>query len=73
MQKLPEDPERKSGSTCAGKKSSWQKKEACVLSAVTNRVTTPKSFLLLVESAMRLSQDNVLANLSTSSSCLFYQ
>ena len=49
-----------------------QKKESRALSAVTSGVTTPKSFLLVVESAMRLSQDNALANISTSSSRLFY-
>ena len=49
------------------------KKEAHSLSAVTRRVTTPKSFSLLVEGTMHLSLDNVLANLFTSSSRHFYQ
>ena len=71
MQKLPEAPDRKRGSACT-KEPSQQKKEACALSTVTSRVTTPKSFLL-VEGAMHPSLDDVLANLSTSSSCLFYQ
>ena len=41
------------------------------LSAVTSGVTTPKSFLLVVEGVMRLSLDYALANLSTRSSRLF--
>ena len=73
MQKLPEAPEKKRGNACAKKEPSRQKKEACALSAVTSGVTTPKDFLLLVESAMRPSLDNALANLSTSSSRFFYQ
>ena len=58
MQKIPETPNRKRGS-------------ACTLSAVTSEVTIPKYFLLLAEGAMRLSLDDTLANLSTSSSRLF--
>ena len=58
MQKLPEAPDRK--------------KESHSLSAVTSGVTTPKPFLLVVEGSMRPSLDNMLASLSTSSSCLFY-
>ena len=73
MQKLPEAPDRKRSDACAKKEPSRQKKETRPLLAVTSRVTTPKSVLLLVEGAMRLSLDGVLANLSTSSSCLFYQ
>ena len=70
MQKLLEAPDRKRGDTCAKKEPSRQKKEACALSAVTSGVMTPKYFLLLVEGAMRPSLDDVLANLSTNSSCL---
>ena len=73
MQKLQEAPDRKMGCTCTKKEPSQQKKEACALSAVTSGVTTPKSFLLLVEGAMRPSLDDALANLSTSCSRLFYQ
>ena len=65
MQKVPEVPDRKMGSACAKKEPSRQKKEACSLSAVTSGVTTPKSFLLLVEDAMSLSLDGALVNLST--------
>ena len=60
MQKLPETPEGKRNDACAKKKPSWQKKEACALSAVTSGVTTPKSFLLVGEGAMRLSLDDAL-------------
>ena len=73
MQKLPEAPGRKRSGTCAKKEPSRQKKEARSLSAVTSGMKTPKSFLLLVEDAMHLSLDDMLANLSTSSSGLFYQ
>ena len=73
MQKLPEAPDRKRGDVCAKKELSRQIKEARPLSAVISGVTTPKSFLLLVKGAMRLSLDDALANLSTCSSCLFYQ
>ena len=52
MQKIPEAPDRKRDGTYAKKELSQQKKEACTLSAVTSGVTTPKSFLLLVEGAM---------------------
>ena len=58
---------------CVKKEPSRRKKEACAFSAVTSRVATPKSFLLRVEGAMRPSLDDALANLSTSSSRLFYQ
>ena len=73
MQKLPLAPDRKKNNTCTKKKPSWQKKEACALSAATNIVTTLKSYLLLVEGAMHLSLDDALGNFSTSSSHLFYQ
>ena len=73
MQKLLDAPDRKRGITCAKKEFSQQKKENCSFSAVTSGVTTPKSILLLVEGTMRPSLDNTLANLSTSSSRLFYQ
>ncbi len=46
------------------KELSWQKKETRSLSAVTSGVTTPKSFLLVVEGAMCSSLDDALANLS---------
>ena len=72
MQKHPEAPNRKRGGTCAKKEPSQQKKVACSLSAVTIGVTTPKSFLLLVEGAMRPFLDDALANLFISSSHLFY-
>ena len=55
------------------KESSRRKKEACTLSAVISSVTTPKSFLLLVEGAMRPSLDDAVDNFSTCSSRLFYQ
>ena len=55
------------------KEPSRQKKESRALSAVTSGVTTPKYFLIVVEGAMRPPLDNALANLSTSSSNLFYQ
>ena len=71
MQKLPKAPDKKRCDACA--KPSRQKKEACAFPAVTSRVTTPKYFLLLVKGAMRLSLDDALADLSTSSSRLFYQ
>ena len=54
------------------KEPSRQKKESHSLSAVTSGGTTPKSFLLVVEDAMRPSRDDALAILSTSTSCLFY-
>ena len=73
MQKIPEAPTRKRGDACAKKEPSRQKKEASSLSAVTSGVTTSKSFLLLVEGAMRPPLDDALANLSTSGSRLFYQ
>ena len=73
MQKLPEASDRKRGGTCAKKEPSRQKKEACSFLAVTSGVTTHKSFWLLVEGTMRPSLDDTLANLSSSSSCLFYQ
>ena len=73
MQKLPEAFDRKRGDACAKKEPSRQKKETCSLSAVTSGVTTPKSFLLLVEGAMRPSLADALANLSMNSSRLFYQ
>ena len=54
------------------KEPSRQKKESCSFSAVTSRVITPKSFLVVVGGAMCLSLVDLLANLSTSSSHLFY-
>ena len=73
MQKLSEAPDRKRGDACAKEKEpSWQKKESCSLSTVTSGVTTPTSFLLVVEGATRTSLNDALANLSTSSSRLFY-
>ena len=45
----PRSPWKKGGGSCAKKEPSRQKKEARSLSAVTSGVTTPKSFLLLVE------------------------
>ena len=71
--KNAEAPDRKRGRGCAKKEPARQKKEAKSLSAVTNGVTPPKSFLLLVEGAMRPSLDDAQANLSTSSCRLFYQ
>ena len=73
MQKFPEAPDRKRGVACAKKEPSRQKKEAHRLSVVTSEVTTPKSFLLLVEGATRPSLDDALANLSISRSHHFYQ
>ena len=67
MQKLPEAPDRKRGAH-AQRKGTVPTKESRSLSAVT----TPKSFLLVVEGTMRPSVDDALANLSTSSSHLFY-
>ena len=73
MQKLLEAPDRKRGDACAKKEeTSRQKKESRPLSAVTSVVTTPKSFLLLVEGALRPSLDDALANFSTSCSRLFF-
>ena len=69
MQKLPEAPDRKRDDACAKNEPSRPKKEPPSLSAVT----TPKSFSLLVGGAMRPSLYDALANLSTSSSRLFYQ
>ena len=46
IQKLPEAPDKKKGGACAKKEPSWQKKDACSLSAMTSGVTTPKSFFL---------------------------
>ena len=72
MLRLPEAPDRKRGDACTIKKElSRQKKESCYLPAVTSGVTTPKSFLLVGEGNMRPPLDDALANLSTSSSCLF--
>ena len=45
------------------KEPSQQKKETRSLSAVTSGVTTPKSFLLLVEGTKRPSLDDALTNL----------
>ena len=73
MQKLSEAPDRKKSDARAKKEPSGQNKEACFLSVVTSGVTTPKSFLLLVEGAMRPFLDDVLTNHSSSSSRLFYQ
>ena len=73
MQKLPKASDRKRGDACSKKEHSRRKKESRSLSAVASGVTTPKFFLLLVEGAMRPSIDDALANLSTSSSYLFYQ
>ena len=74
MQNPPETPDRRRGDACVKEKEpSRQKKESRPLSAVTSGVTTPKSFLLLVEGAMGPSLDDALVNLSTSSSRLFYQ
>ena len=61
MQKLPEAPDRKKGGACTKKEPSKQKKEASPLSAVNSGVTTTKSFLLLIEGAMRPSLDDALA------------
>ena len=72
MQKLPEAPDRKKYGAYAKKEPSHKKKEAHALSAVSSRVTTHKSILLLVEGTMYLSFDDALANLSTSSCHLFY-
>ena len=69
MQKLPVAHYRKRGGACSKKKLSQQKKEARAISAVT----TPKSFLLLVEGTMYPSLDDTVANLSTSNNRLFYQ
>ena len=53
MQKLPGASDRKRGDTCVKKKEpSRQKKGSRSLSAVTSGVTTPRSFLLLVEGAV---------------------
>ena len=49
-----------------------QKKESRSLSVVTSGVTTPKSFLLLLEGAMRPSLNDALSNLSSCSNRLFY-
>ena len=68
MQKLPEALDRKRGDTCTEKELFWEKKESCSLLTVT----TPKCFLRLVEGTMRPSLDEVLVNLSSCSSRLFY-
>ena len=61
MQKAPEAPDRKRGDACSKEKElSRQKQESCPLSAVTSGVTTPKSFLLVVEGTMRPSLDDAL-------------
>ena len=73
MQKLPEVPVMKWDDAYAKKEPSRQKKEVCFFSVATSRVITPKSILLLMEGTTRLSLDDALANLSTSSNCLFYQ
>ena len=73
MQKHTEVPDRKRGDACKKKEPSRQKKEICSLSAVTNGVTTPKSFLLLMEGTMRPALDDGLAHFFTCSSRLFYQ
>ena len=53
MQKLPEASDRNRGDTCANKSDRTNKKEeAHLLSAVTGRVTTSKSPLLLLEGHM---------------------
>ena len=71
MQKFLEVSDRKRGEVWAKKKNCPGKRKNLALSAVTSEVTTPKSFLLVVEGAMHPSLDNALANLSTSSSHLF--
>ena len=73
MQKLLEAPDRKRSDACAKKEPSRQNKEACALSAGISGVTTPKSFLLLMEGAMCPSLDDALANLSTNSNRHFNQ
>ena len=70
MQKLPEAPDKKKERHMRKKEPSHQKKETRSLSAMTSRVTTPKSFLPVVEGTVRLSLDDRFANLSTSSSHL---
>ena len=72
MFKLPEAPDRKSGDACTEKELSRRKKEDRALSEVICEVTTPKSFLLLMEGAMLPSRDDTLANLSSSSSYFFF-
>ena len=53
MQKLPEASDRKRGDACTKEKEpSQQKRGSRSLLAVTNGVTTPRSFLLLVEGVM---------------------
>ena len=74
MQKRPDTPDKKRCGTCARKKYNSDKRKNLVyffFLAVASGVTTPKSFLLVVESATRPSQDDVFSNLSASSSCLF--
>ena len=70
MQKLSETPDRKRGDAGAKKESSWQKKEACPLSAVTSGRTKPESFLLLIEGTIYPFLDDTLDNLSISNSHL---
>ena len=73
MLKLSEAPDWKRGDACAKKRNRPDKRKNLFLfSAVSSAVTTPKSYLLVVEGAMRPSLDDALANLSTSSSRLFY-
>ena len=65
MQKLPEAPDK----IYAQKKGTVPtKKESRSLSTVTIGVTTPKSFLLVVEGPMYPSLEDALANFSTSNS-----
>ena len=71
--KKSETPRQKKERPMRKKEPFRQKKETRSLSAMTSRVTTPKSFLLLVESTMGPSLDDALANHFTCSSCLFYQ
>ena len=75
MQKNAETPRSPSleKGRCKRRNPLGKRKKPVHLSAVTSGVTTPKPFLLLVEGAIRPSLDDTLANLSTSSSHLFYQ
>ena len=71
MLKLPDAPIKKRGDACTKKRNRPDKRKNLVLFQQWP-AELQQSFLLLVEGATHPSLDDALANLSTSSSRLFY-
>ena len=73
MQKLPEASDRERGDACAKKRNRPEKRKNVVLIQQWQAEWQHLDLvLLMVEGAMRPSNGDVLANLSTSKSRLFY-